>query len=81
MTVALAMPGGDAWAQDKAAYEQRSVARFEQQFASLDCDRNAEVSRAEAHGNVDLTAAFDDMDIDRNGVVTKAALDRFLTLR
>jgi len=55
--------------------------RFEQQFASLDYDRNAEVSRAEAHGNVDLTAAFDDMDIDRNGVVTKAALDRFLTLR
>ena len=48
---------------------------------SLDYDRNAEVSRAEAHGNVDLTAAFDDMDIDRNGVVTKAALDRFLTLR
>ena len=52
-----------------------------EQFASLDYDRNAGVSRAEAHGNVDLTAAFDDMDIDRNGVVTKAALDRFLTLR
>ena len=64
-------------AQDKAAYEQRSVARFDQQFASLDCDRNAEVSRAEAHGNVDLTA----VDIDRNGVVTKAAVDHFLTLR
>ena len=25
---------------------------------SLDYDRNAEVSRAEAHGNVDLTAAL-----------------------
>jgi hypothetical protein len=63
MTVALALPGGDALAQDKAAYEQRSVARFDQQFASRDYDRIAEVSRAEAHGNVDLTAASDDMDI------------------
>jgi len=80
MTVALALPGGNAFAQDKAAYDQRSIARFEQQFASLDHDRSDQVLRSEADGNVDFTAAFDDMDINRDGVVTKAELDRFLAL-
>lgn len=81
MTVAFTLPGGNAFAQDKAAYEQRSIARFEQQFASLDRDRNGEVSRTEAEGNIDFTAAFDDIDINRDGVVTKEELDRFLSLR
>jgi len=39
------------------------------------------VSRSEAQGNIDFTVAFDDMDINRDGVVTKAELDRFLALR
>ncbi len=81
MTVALALPGGNAFAQERAAYEQRSVARFEQQFTALDHGRNAEVSRTEADGNVDFTAAFDDIDINRDGVVTKEELDRYLALR
>src|SRR5690349_2141146 len=79
--VALALPAGDAVAQDKAAYDQRAIARFEQQFAALDKNHKDEVSRSEAQGNIDFTVAFDDMDINRDGVVTKAELDRFLALR
>ena len=81
MTAALALPTGNVLAQDKAAYDERSVARFEQQFASLDVDRNAEVSRIEANGNVDFIAAFEDIDINRDGVVSQAELDRFLASR
>ena len=81
VAVALGMPGGNAFAQNQVAYEQRSIARFEQQFASLDRDHKGKVSRAEADGNIDFIAAFDDTDINRDGVVTKAELDRFLALR
>jgi hypothetical protein len=81
ITVALALPSGQALAQDKATYDQRSIARYEQQFATLDRDRSNEVSRADVEGDVAFTAAFDDIDINRDGVMTKAELDRFLALR
>ena len=80
LVLTLAWPGSNAFAQDAAAYRERTITRFEQQFASLDLDRNAEVTRAEAHGDIDFTAAFDDIDINRDGIVTKAELDRFLAL-
>ncbi len=81
VALALGLPGGNAFAQDQAAYEQRSIARFEQQFASLDRGHKGKVSRTEADGSIDFIAAFDDIDINRDDVVTKAELDRFLALR
>lgn len=45
MVVALvaALTGANAQAQDKAAYEQRSIARFIELFTWLDRDRDGEV--------------------------------------
>ncbi len=76
-----ASTGTNVYAQDKAAYQQQSIARFLETFASLDYDRNGEVSREEAQGNVEFTATFDDIDINRDGVITRAELDRFLALQ
>jgi hypothetical protein len=64
--------------QERQAYEQRAKARYVELFASLDRDKDDDVSRSEADGNVEFTAAFDDIDINRDGVVTRAELDRFL---
>jgi Ca2+-binding EF-hand superfamily protein len=81
VSLAAALIGTQATAQDKAAYEQRNIARYVDLFAWLDSDHDGAVSRLEASGDIDFTIVFDDMDINRDGIVTKAELDRFLTLR
>ena len=63
---------------DKAAYDQSSIARYHEMFAAQDYDGSGEVTREEVQGNIDFTATFDDIDIDRDGVVTRAELDRYL---
>jgi len=79
LAVALAAP--DVHAQDKSAYQQRSIARYLETFASLDVDRNGELSREETQGNLEFTAVFNDIDTNRDGTVTRAELDYFLAQR
>jgi Ca2+-binding EF-hand superfamily protein len=79
-TPAGAQPQGPA-ASDKAAYDQSSIARYREMFAAQDFDRSGKVTREEVQGNVDFTAVFDDIDIDRDGVLTRAELDRYLALQ
>lgn len=73
--------GPGAAAQDKATYERRAIERYVALFAWLDLDHDNAVSRAEAAGDLNFLPVFDDADIDRDGIVSKAELDRFLTLR
>jgi hypothetical protein len=81
VSLVLALPAANALAQDQAAYDQRSAARLMQQFAAQDRDHKGQVSRAEAQGNIDFIATFDDIDINRDGIVTRAELDRYLALQ
>jgi hypothetical protein len=76
-----AFVGVDASAQSKAAYEQRAAARYVELFEWLDSGHKGAVTRAEAGGSIDFITAFDDIDINRDGTVTKAELERFLALR
>ena len=76
--LALLVAGAGAQAQDKAAYDRRSAARYLELFQSLDIDRDGTVTRLEAQGDVNFIPRFNDMDIDRDGIVTRAELDRFL---
>ena len=79
--VMAALISANVAGQDKAAYERRSIDRYVTLFNSLDGNRDDAVSLLEAHGNVNFTADFDEIDINRNGIVTRSELDRFLTLR
>jgi hypothetical protein len=83
VTIALivALASGYTLADDKADYERRSVARYVDLFTRLDRDRDDVVSRLEADGDLNFMPVFDDIDINRDGLATKAELDRFLALQ
>jgi Ca2+-binding EF-hand superfamily protein len=70
-----------AGAQDKAAYDQRNIARYTATFAALDLDHDGAVTREEARGNLDFLPRFHDMDRDGDDIVTAAELNRFLADR
>src|SRR5690349_4617744 len=81
VTLAAAFTGGSVHAQDRTAYERRSMERLTETFASQDMNRNGRVSIDEAKDNVEFTAIFDDVDINRDGIATKAELERYLIQR
>jgi hypothetical protein len=83
VTIALvaALASGHTSADDRADYERKSVARYVELFTWLDRDRGGAVSRLEAEGELNFTPVFDDIDINRDGLATKAELDRFLALQ
>ena len=70
-----------AGADDKADYDQRSAARYSALFQSLDRNGDSSVTSAEAQGDLNLGPVFDDMDINRDGVVMTAELQRYIQLR
>lgn len=82
LAVALvsALAAATTQAQDKEAFVQRVVARYVVLFASLDRDGDGAVTRLEAQGDVNFLPVFNDIDINRDGIVTKAELDRYLSL-
>jgi hypothetical protein len=64
---------------DKTEYDRRSAARYTALFDALDRNADARVTRSEAHGDIDFSARFDDLDIDRDDTVTAAELQRFIS--
>jgi hypothetical protein len=70
--------GGIGWADDKADYDKRAVARYTQLFTALDRNADQVVTLDEARGDLNFVPAFDDMDINRDGAVTKQELERYL---
>lgn len=72
--------GAAAHADERADYNRRAAERFSTIFQSLDRDGDGSVTRVEAHGDLNFGPRFDDMDIDRNGIVTRAELQRFVAL-
>jgi len=67
-----------AAADDKAEYDRRAAARYSMLFQSLDRDADGMVTRVEAQGDLNFGPRFADMDINRDGVVTTAELQRFI---
>jgi hypothetical protein len=63
---------------DKARYDQQAAARYAALFQSLDRNGDGVVTRFEAQGDLNFVPRFDDMDIDRDGGVTFAELQRFV---
>jgi hypothetical protein len=65
----------------KAEFDRRAAERYVSLFQALDLDNDRRVSKAEAQPDLNFGPAFDDMDIDRDGFVTAAELQRFLEQR
>ena len=83
LLVCLMLPGYSAvaGADDKTDYDRRSAARYAALFQSLDRNGDSTVTRVEAEGDLNLGPVFDDMDINRDGVVTTAELQRYTEQR
>ena len=76
----LGLAGATAQAQDRNAFVQRAAAASVELFRSLDRDGDGAVTRLEAQGDVNFIPVFNDIDINRDGIATKAELDRYLSL-
>jgi hypothetical protein len=70
-----------AVADDKTEYNRRAAQTHVALFKSLDRDADASVSRVEAQGDLNFVPHFDDMDINRDGIVTTEELHRYIELR
>jgi hypothetical protein len=78
--LALALESGAA-EDPKADYDRRAAERYVSLFQGLDLDNDRMVSKAEAQADLNFGPVFDDMDINRDGFVTSAELQRFLEQR
>ena len=74
----LAAAGHAADTDPQAGYQRRVAERYVALFQSLDLDGDGRVSRAEARADLNFGPRFDDMDINRDGIVTAAELQRFI---
>jgi hypothetical protein len=68
----------NAGADDKSDYNRRAAARDLRLFQSLDRNADGAVTRLEARGDINFWPRFDDMEVNMDGVVTMAELQRYL---
>jgi hypothetical protein len=66
---------------DAAAYYRRAAETDMALFRQLDLDRNGSLTRSEVSGDLNLGPRFDDIDINRDGVVTAAEMQRYIEQR
>jgi Ca2+-binding EF-hand superfamily protein len=77
--LAAALAAGMAAAQQPPAdYVKRVADRYRAAFAAADPGGRGYITRAELVGNLFLLPVFDTMDSNRDGLVTKEELERFL---
>jgi len=76
IVVAAALAAGTAFAQAPAEYLKRVADNYRAAFAVY--ERNGAVARAQVRGDLFLEPRFDDIDINRDGVITRTELERFL---
>ena len=67
-----------AGAGEREDYNQRSAERFVEMFRTADASNRAAISRDDAATAIELVTRFDDIDINRDGVITREELMRFI---
>jgi hypothetical protein len=70
----LLLPAASLAADARTEYYQRNANADLAKFRELDVDRNNAITREETRGDVDFSPRFDDVDVDRDGVVTLGEL-------
>ena len=73
--MALAMSTG---ADDRSDYNRRAAGEEVSLFHALDRNADDAVTRPEAAGDINFLPRFDDMEVDMDGVVTRAELHRYI---
>jgi hypothetical protein len=76
--LALTIGASGAKADERGDYNRRAAARDLSLFHELDRNGDGAVTRLEARGDVNFLPRFNDMEVDMDGVVTAAELDRYL---
>lgn len=79
--VLSACAAGAAYADDRTEYNRRAAARDVALFQALDRNGDGMLAREESRGDLDLGPRFDDMDINRDGLVTPEELQRYIAQR
>lgn len=74
----LAFSGPACAADARSDYYQRAAARDNAAFQALDLNHNGTVELAEIGGDNDFGPRFDDMDRNRDGVVTQPELALYI---
>jgi hypothetical protein len=76
IAIILALATATAVAQAPADYLKRVADNYRAAFGAY--ERNGVVTRAAVRGDLFFEPRFDDIDINRDGVITPAELERFL---
>jgi hypothetical protein len=76
IVIAAALAAGAAFAQAPPEYLKRVADNYRAAYALH--ERNGVVARAQVQGDLFLGPRFDDIDINRDGIITRAELERFL---
>lgn len=68
-------------ADDRADYNARAADRLERLFQALDRNADGALTPEESKGDLDLGPRFDDIDVNRNGIMTREELGVYLQRR
>ena len=74
----LLMLGTAAAADARSDYYQRAAATDMASFHALDTDHDNSLTRTEVEGDNNFGPRFNDMDINRDGIVTLDELHRYI---
>lgn len=67
-----------AEADDRSEYNRRAADRDLRLFHSLDLNADGAVTLREARGDINFLPRFDDMEVDMDGIVTLAEVQRYI---
>lgn len=78
VAVLLAVSSVSAAADDRAEYNRRAAAADFATFRALDGNGDGLLTRDESRGDLNLGPRFDDIDINRDGVITPEEMRRYI---
>lgn len=78
IAVLIGVTACGAAADDRQAYNQRRAEADMASFKRLDLNGDGLLSRDEARGDLDLGPRFNDIDINRDGVITPQEMRRYI---
>jgi Ca2+-binding EF-hand superfamily protein len=76
--VALLTASSVVRADARTDYYERAAKRDMAEFAALDRDRSGSLTRTDVMGDNDFSPRFNDIDTNRDGIVTREEMQRYI---